>query len=259
MKFAYVDESGDHSQGDVFVMAGVLIDAYRLRKHTAKFDEMIRAFLAKHPHAPKELKTKPFINGSDGWSKVDADERKNFLRAVCDLVAECAKIFALALSFESFDKADTAKCGKSYWLCAAMFVAALVQQKMQRESSNKGLTVLINNMEKITYGELADKLKLQLARQEWNTDLDLIAGKTKREVGDDCHLTWNVVYASGPAKGLGRYFSNGNKAPGSTQLNPKDREQVAEYERKLKEIYKCTYQLRKVKGEDRVIKVPRSE
>ena len=31
----------------------------------------------------------------------------------------------------------------------------------------------------------------------------------KRELGDDFDLTWNVVYTSDPAKGLGRYFSNG--------------------------------------------------
>ena len=28
MKFAYVDESGDTTQSDVFVMAGCLVDAY---------------------------------------------------------------------------------------------------------------------------------------------------------------------------------------------------------------------------------------
>ncbi len=31
----YVDESGEQDHNEVFVMAGVLIDAYRLRKHTA--------------------------------------------------------------------------------------------------------------------------------------------------------------------------------------------------------------------------------
>jgi len=38
MKFCYVDESGDKPQSDVFVMTGVLVDAYKLRKHTARFD-----------------------------------------------------------------------------------------------------------------------------------------------------------------------------------------------------------------------------
>ena len=31
MKFVYVDEFGDQGQSDIFVMAGLLIDAYRLR------------------------------------------------------------------------------------------------------------------------------------------------------------------------------------------------------------------------------------
>ena len=147
MKFVYVDESGDQGQGDVFVMAGLLVDAYRLRKYTAKFDQMIRAFLKKHASAPKELKTKVFINGSGGWSKVHPADRKKFLGEVCDLAAECARVFAVAFSFEKFEKAANATqaqlLGKNYWLAAAMFIAALVQQKMQGEKKNKGLTVFI--------------------------------------------------------------------------------------------------------------------
>jgi hypothetical protein len=120
----------------------------------------------------------------------------------------------------------------------------------------KAICESVNNRKKITYGELADKLGLKLAQQEWNTVLDLIAGKTKREVDND--LTWNVVYARGPAKGLGRYFSNGEKAPGSTMLNPKDQQQVADYEGKLREIYENSYELQKVEGADKVVATPRS-
>src|SRR5436190_2102732 len=70
MKFVYVDETGDKGQTDVLVMTGLLIDAYLLRKHTASFDRMLTTFLAKHPGTPKELKTKVFINGSGGWSRL---------------------------------------------------------------------------------------------------------------------------------------------------------------------------------------------
>jgi hypothetical protein len=103
---------------------------------------------------------------------------------------------------------------------------------------------------------LADKLGLKLARQEWNGLLDLIAGKTKREVGQD--LTWAVVYADGPAKGLGRYFSKGNNAPGSDWLDPKNPNQVADYERELKDIFKYTYSLQTVDGVTTIVKEPRS-
>jgi hypothetical protein len=112
-----------------------------------------------------------------------------------------------------------------------------------------------NNRKKMPYGELADKLRLKLARQEWEGLLDLVAGKMKRGVGYD--LTWNIVYANGPAKSLGRYFSNGDKEPGSTLLDPKDMKQIAEYERTLQEIYQFTYELQNVDGADKVIKTPR--
>lgn len=117
-------------------MAGLLIDAYRLRKHTAKFDASITAFLAKHPGTPKELKTEAFINGSDSWSKVDATERKKFLGEVCDLAAECMTVFAVALSFEKFTAraaSEKTPFGRSYWLGAATYIAALIQRVMRRE------------------------------------------------------------------------------------------------------------------------------
>lgn len=114
----------------------------------------------------------------------------------------------------------------------------------------------VNRGETITYGELADMLGLKLARQEWSALLDLIAGKTKREVGDD--LTWIVIYSQGPAKGLSRYFSNNNQLPGSASLNPKNSRQVADYKRTLKKIYKFTYTLRTADNVTSVVRVPRS-
>jgi Protein of unknown function (DUF3800) len=161
MKFVYVDETGDKGQSDVFVMTGLLIDAYRLRKYTASFDEMLTAFLAKHPGSPNELKTKAFINGAGDWNKVDPVERKKFLEDVCGLAAECATIFAVAFSFENFEKAANAgHCQpfKSYRVAAAMFIAALVQKQMQKEPKNKGLTVFICDDNKRELPKLSDGL-----------------------------------------------------------------------------------------------------
>ena len=162
MKFVYVDESGDEGQGDVFVMAGLLVDAYRLRKHTERFDEMISEFLGKHPGLRKELKTRRMIDGEGGWSAVNPDERKKFLGDVCDLAHECARTFAVAFSFENFSVAAAGPhnqpFGKSYWLGAAMFTAALIQQKMQKGKKNKGLTVLICDDNKQGMQNLSDAL-----------------------------------------------------------------------------------------------------
>jgi hypothetical protein len=113
----------------------------------------------------------------------------------------------------------------------------------------------INRRETITYGDLADKLGLKLARQEWSALLDLIAGKTKREVGDD--LTWIVIYSQGPAKGLSRYFSNNEQPPGSTSLDPKNLTQVTDYKRTLRKLYKFTYTLQTVGRVTSIVRVPR--
>jgi hypothetical protein len=126
---------------------------------------------------------------------------------------------------------------KHYWRCIEVVCAG------------------VNRGTKMTYGELANSLALKLARQEREGLLDLVAGKMTREIG--CDLTWNIVYAGGPAKGLGRYFSNGDKEPGSTILDPKYLKQVAEYERTLQHIYQFTYHLQNVDGADRIIKQPR--
>ena len=163
MKFAYVDESGDSGQSDVFVMAGLLIDAYRLRKYTAEFDQMIRDFLDKHPKAPKELKTKAFINGSGKWSDVDANDRKKFLLDVCDLAVSCSTIYAIALSFEGFQAAVKAAAEappfvKNYWVGAAMYLSALIQKRMQGVRNNKGLTVLIFDDNKKDMPKVSDRL-----------------------------------------------------------------------------------------------------
>ncbi len=148
MKFTYIDESGSCGEGDIFVMAGLLIDAYRLRKYTARFDKELSAFLAKHPTAPRELKTKAFLNGRDGWNKVSPDERKKFIKDMCKLAAECSTIYAFGMSFKAFDTACKSTnyslpCSKNYWALSGMFISGLIQKKQQTESNNKGLTVLI--------------------------------------------------------------------------------------------------------------------
>lgn len=165
MKFAYVDESGNAEEGDAFVMAGLLIDAYRLRKYTSSFDKSLSSFLSKHPSAPKELKTKAFINGKGGWSIVPSDERKKFLTDMCELASEVSKIYGFGMSFQAFDhvcadKNYTLPCGKNYWALNGMFISGLIQKKMQGQPNNKGLTVLIFDDNKAHMPKVSDGLYL---------------------------------------------------------------------------------------------------
>lgn len=165
MKFAYIDESGSTEEGDVFVMAGLLIDAYRLRKYTSRFDKELAAFLAKHPGAPNELKTKAFINGRGGWNAVSADDRKQFLTDMCTLATEVSSIYGFGMSFERFNAACASgtymtPCAGNYWALNGMFVSGLIQKKMQGKSNNKGLTVLIFDDNKAHMPKVSDGLYL---------------------------------------------------------------------------------------------------
>jgi|SRR5579885_3528259 len=91
--------------------------------------------------------------------------------------------------------------------------------------------------ETIGYGSLAKALGLPSPRQQWNTVLGPIAADEVKNTGHD--LTLIVVYARGPAKGLGRYFSNirGGARPQSSALNPHDPTQVAAYRRALEQVF----------------------
>lgn len=163
MKFIYVDESGARDQGDVFVMSGLMVDAYKLRKKTADFDAKLEAIFAQHPGTRGDLKTKRFINGAGAWNQVPAQQRKDFLREICELaVANGGKVYSVALSYDRFDAALAAGHGhpftNSYWIAAAMFVSSLVQKKMQGVANGKGLTVLIMDDNKQEMANLSDGL-----------------------------------------------------------------------------------------------------
>ena len=91
--------------------------------------------------------------------------------------------------------------------------------------------------ETIKYGELAEALGLKSPRQQWNTVLNPISIDEVRATGVD--LTLIVVYASGPAKNLSRYFSNirGGQTPQTTMLDPRCPKQVAAYRKQLQKVF----------------------
>ena len=191
MKFAYFDESGTLGTGgsNVFVMAGLLIDAYRLRKYTAEFDQLIRNLLDEYQKSPKELKTSLFVNGKGKWREVEAEHRKEMINKICDLAVACSKIFAIAFSFKNFytaveESGEELPFDDNYWVAAAMFISALIQKKMQKELSNKGLTVLIFDDNKMDMPKVSDLLH---TAPEW---FDGLYQRTKTKSG---RKTWVPV------------------------------------------------------------------
>jgi hypothetical protein len=91
--------------------------------------------------------------------------------------------------------------------------------------------------QKVQYKDLQKALGLPSPQQNWKTVLNPIAADEVQKTGHD--LTLIVVYATGPAKGLSRYFSNirGGLPPGSTLLDPRNPQQVAAYEQELQQVF----------------------
>ena len=181
MKFIYVDESGARDQGDIFVMSGLMVDAYKLRKKTADFDAKLEAIFARHPGTRGDLKTKRFINGAGAWNQVPAQERKDFLRDICQLaVANGGKVFGIAFSFDRFDAAIAADHGhpfaNCYWIAGAMFVSSVVQKKMQGLANSKGLTVVIMDDNKQEMANFSEGL---YRSHEWYDGLYQCRGKKR--------------------------------------------------------------------------------
>jgi hypothetical protein len=101
----------------------------------------------------------------------------------------------------------------------------------------KVLCLAAKQRETITYGKSAAALGLKSARQQWGTLLNPLSENETKKTGAD--LTLIVVYASGPAEGLSRYFSNvrGGVAPGTTLLDPHNPKHVAEYKQELGKVF----------------------
>lgn len=102
----------------------------------------------------------------------------------------------------------------------------------------KVLCLTAKRRETITYDALGKAIGLH-ARIRWSYLLNPMAADEIKKTGHD--LTLVAVYGSGPAKGLGRYFSNirSGRPPGSKLLDPRNKQQVAAYKQALEQVFNC--------------------
>ena len=173
MKFVYIDETGDQSQSDIFVMAAVEIDAIRLNKYSRVFSSMIAEIFAKHPGDPKDLKTRRFHRGAGGWKQISGEDRKAFMHSVVDQIVTCSKVYVSAMSFEKFNDTDHRDFGypdvsHSYWIANAMFVLSHIQREHCDDTKNKGNCVIIVDDNKAEHAKMAELIFLP---NPWFDDL----------------------------------------------------------------------------------------
>lgn len=155
MYFLYVDESGDASHTKYFVMTGILVNNFKLRKNSKDLNKIIREFLEKNPKREKEVKTSKIFNNKSSWGSVDFEIRKKFIDDICSLINDCASLYCIMIEFKKF-KDDIFE--KNCWLTAGMLLSANVQKKMQKKKKNKGNTVLVFDSNEKNMSKLCELL-----------------------------------------------------------------------------------------------------
>ena len=150
MKFVYVDESiSDPKHANrIFVMAGLMVDAYKLRKVTSIANAFVKKFLEDYKLSKYgEIKASKFLNNS----KIGLKDRKQRIMELCKMIPDNKiKICGIAILLKNFSESVEAYKNNSHiikdikqaWHVSAVFISSLIQKKMTKEK-NKGLTVLI--------------------------------------------------------------------------------------------------------------------
>lgn len=147
MKFCYVDESGTGDE-PYAVMAGVLVDAYRMRPTKDDWDWLLAQLADIVGREVKEFHTKDFYAGNSPWRNLNGPVRAEVLSAIFQWYAERGH----SIVFSIIDKSAYNAAVKehpfsgsldSLWKTLALHVALALQKHNQRQKKNKGNTVLV--------------------------------------------------------------------------------------------------------------------
>ena len=147
MKFCYLDESGTGDE-PFAVMAGVLVDAYRMRPTKEEWDSLLAHLAEIVGREVREFHTKDFYAGNSPWRNIDGPDRAAVLTAIFEWYAERGH----QIVFSVIDKSSHgsvvaenpfARSLGTLWRHLAMHVALSLQKHHQRQKKNKGNTILI--------------------------------------------------------------------------------------------------------------------
>ena len=147
MKFCYVDESG--FGGELVVVAGVIVDAARMHRTKAAWDDLLQQLDEESEGRVSEIKGRELYRGNAYWRELDSGERTSLIEAIISwMVARRHDVTFGAVSsaackltrdqsgLDGFEQA-------SDWTIAAMHLLLSVQKHHQKQKNNKGKTVFV--------------------------------------------------------------------------------------------------------------------
>lgn len=151
MKFCYIDESG-MGEEPVVVMVAVIVDAQRMHKTKSDWDDLLSELSERLKRKVTEFHTRDFYSGNGPWRNIPGDERSAIIDAIFDWVEErkhkvvCAAVDKNKFNAVRLSNNDVASL-QVPWLAAALSLISKIQREHQRETKNKGNSVLIFDRE----------------------------------------------------------------------------------------------------------------
>lgn len=148
MKLVYLDESGKE-ESDVSVIAGVVVDAYRVHSSRQEWLEILQqmAVLAEKPVA--EFHMRDVYNRAEEWKDVTPENRGRAVETVLEWLVKRkhSVVFSATLKAE-FQARITSGCSMasdlgSRWLTEAFHVVLSTNKEYKSLSHNKGKSLLV--------------------------------------------------------------------------------------------------------------------
>jgi len=148
MKFAYIDESGKEEDG-VSVMAGVIIDAYRVHSARREWLEMLKDMEPLAGRPIPEFHMKDVYRGEKEWRGVHYTKRAEAIYKVLTWLKERRHRVVFSATYKpAFEARATSGCSmladlQDRWVTQAFHVTLAINKEYRKESHNKGKTLLI--------------------------------------------------------------------------------------------------------------------
>lgn len=182
LKFIYIDETGLDENTDVFIMVGLLIDAYSLRATTKQCDAIIGGFIRGHNGKIQEVRAKTLFKSKGSWKNIDTSSKEKYLSDVIEFVVKNTKIYSIVISKKLFGEKHAAlpkNIDNNYWLISAQYICGLVQKKMSKLKKNKGNTVMVFDNNAKDVPKISEALYVP---NSWFDDLYIKKEKKKENV-----------------------------------------------------------------------------
>ncbi len=147
MKFVYLDESGTGDE-PIAVMAGIVTDAARMKITKQHWSELLANLSEIIGKDIAEIHTRDFYSGNSPWRELGGNQRSEIITTIFNALKERKHhIVYTAVHKETFYKSFSSEPQfddvKTLWRFMALHITLSLQKRFQRESRNKGNTLLV--------------------------------------------------------------------------------------------------------------------